>query len=290
MESSYSKFSENYQGKMEQHRNYGSFDENQVDQKKLRKDKIVNRVRMGVFAVVLIGLVVFVAVENKKVGRWVADFLEWVENNTVLGMVVFVLVYIVATVLFVPGLILTLGAGFVYNMVYGLSLGLVIATSVVFVGASIGSILAMLMGRYVFRESLRARIQKYPKLMAIEDAVQEEGLKLVTLLRLSPIIPFNAFNYFMGITSVRFKDYSLGSFGLLPGTLAYAYFGTALGSISEAAEGKTQGGALELGFIIGGSVLALGAVIYVSYVAKKKINTIIEQRENQNYQSPDYNN
>jgi len=252
------------------------------ESKSSRKEKILNRVRMGLFALILVGLVIFIVIENQRVGDWLASFLEWVEDNSFGGMLVFVGVYIVATVLFVPGLILTLGAGFVYSKVYGLGLGLTIATAVVFVGASVGSVLAMLLGRYVFRGSLRARIQKYPKLAAIEDAIHQEGFKLVTLLRLSPIIPFNLFNYFMGITSVKFKDYSLGSVGILPGTLAYAYFGTALGSISEAAQGETQGGGLELGFIIGGSVLALGAVFYVSYVAKKKINSIVEEKRSVN--------
>ena len=66
---------------------------------------------------------------------------------------------------------------------------------------------------------------------------------------------------------------------MLPGTTAYVYFGSALGSISDAASGNTEGGGLQLGFIIGGTVLAIVAVIYVSIVAKKKINQMLEKNK-----------
>ena len=105
------------------------------------------------------------------VGEWLEGFLTWVEESGVLGMFVFMLVYVIATVCFVPGLILTLGAGFIFTTVYGTGLGIFIGTVVVFGGATIGSILAFLLGRYVFRESLQAKVSKYPKFIAIEDAI-----------------------------------------------------------------------------------------------------------------------
>ena len=79
----------------------------------------------------------------------------------------------------------------------------------------------------------------------------------------------------MGITSVKLKDYTLACIGILPGTVAYVYLGSALGSISDAADGDVDGGFVQLGLFIGGSILALIAVIYVSIVAKKKINVIL---------------
>jgi uncharacterized membrane protein YdjX (TVP38/TMEM64 family) len=234
---------------------------------------------MLIFLSIVIFLVVFIAVETEMVGEWMESFLLWVEESGFLGVLVFVLVYIMATVCFVPGLILTLGAGFIFTRVYGTGLGIFIATSAVFIGASIGATIAFLLGRYVFRESLQEKIQRYPKFMAVEEAFQEEGLKLVLLLRLSPLIPFNLFNYFMGVTSVKMLHYVIGHVGMLPGTLAYVYFGSALGSISEAASGEFEGGDIQLGLLIGGTVLAFAAVFYVSYVAKKKINKILDKQK-----------
>ena len=98
-------------------------------------------------------------------------------------------------------------------------------------------------------------------------------------MRLSPLIPFNLFNYFMGITGVSLRNYALGGFGMIPGTLVYVYFGTALSNISDVASGDVDGGGLQLGLIIGGSVLALIAVVYVSYVAKKEVSRTLKAQE-----------
>ena len=66
---------------------------------------------------------------------------------------------------------------------------------------------------------------------------------------------------------------------MLPGTVAYVYLGSALGSISDAADGNVEGGFVELGFFIGGSILAFIAVVYVSIVAKRKINVLLEKNK-----------
>jgi len=136
-----------------------------------RKEKIITWVKIGIFIAIILFLIIFIAVESEMVGEWLEGFLTWVEDSGVLGMFVFMLVYVVATVCFVPGLILTLGAGFIFTTVYGTGLGIFIGTVVVFVGATIGSICAFLLGRYVFRESLQAKVSKYPKFIAIEDAI-----------------------------------------------------------------------------------------------------------------------
>lgn len=121
---------------------------------KTRKEKIISWVKIGIFVCVILFLIIFIAVESEMVGEWMEGFLVWVEESEVLGMFVFMLVYVLATVMFVPGLILTLGAGFIFTKVYGIGLGIFIGTVVVFIGATIGSICAFFLGRYVFRESL----------------------------------------------------------------------------------------------------------------------------------------
>ena len=99
------------------------------------------------------------------------------------------------------------------------------------------------------------------------------------LLRLSPLIPFNLFNYFMGITGVSVRNFALGGFGMIPGTLVYVYFGSALSNISDVASGNFEGGVLQLILLIGGSVLAFVAVVYVSYVAKKEVSKTLKAQE-----------
>ena len=83
----------------------------------------------------------------------------------------------------------------------------------------------------MFREKSEKFAQKFNILKALDKAIRTEGLKLILLLRLCPLIPFTAFNYVIGITSVKFLDYAIGGFGMIPGTIVYVFIGTTIGSI-----------------------------------------------------------
>lgn len=134
--------------------------------------------------------------------------------------------------LLIPGSILTVGAGWAFQQAYNSTgVALVIGTLSVFIGAWIGSVLAFLLGKYVFRAKSEEFAQKYRVTKALDKAIKSEGLKVVLLMRLCPLVPFNYFNYVMGITAVSFFDYAVGGLGMLPGTLVYVFVGTTIGSI-----------------------------------------------------------
>jgi uncharacterized membrane protein YdjX (TVP38/TMEM64 family) len=148
----------------------------------------------------------------------IQTLLTQVQSWGLVGVTVFILLYAFATVIFVPGLLLTLGAGFIYGVVQG--------SLYVMLGASLGAILAFLTGRYLARGWVSRKLQAYPKFEAIDAAVEREGLKIVLLTRLSPLFPFNLLNYAFGITSVSLRDYAIGCLGMLPGTILYVYLGS----------------------------------------------------------------
>ena len=105
---------------------------------------------------------------------------------------------------------------------------------------------------------------------AIDKAIKSEGLKLIFLLRLCPLIPFNALNYMMGLTDIQVTHYILGNVGMIPGTIVYVFVGTTISSIAEAASGTNKSTAA-LVLLIVGSVLACAGIIWVSIIAKKKL-------------------
>src|SRR5262249_39704886 len=142
---------------------------------------------------------------------------------------VFIAGYVVATVAFVPGLVLTLAAGAIFGLLRG--------TLYTFVGATLGASAAFLVARYLARFRIERKIAGNPRFQAIDRAVSREGLKIVALLRLSPVFPFNLLNYSLGLTKVRFVDYLAASIAMLPGTLVYVYYGKAAGSLASAASG-----------------------------------------------------
>ena len=150
--------------------------------------------------------------------EWMKALSAWVEKLGPFGIVVFALIYAVATVLFIPGSILTISAG----LIFGVGLGTLAAWS----GAVLGSSLAFLIGRYFARAKIEAKTKGNEKFEAIDEAIGKQGWKMIGLLRLSPLIPFSISNYFYGITKVGFWPYVAASaVGMLPGTLVYVYLG-----------------------------------------------------------------
>jgi uncharacterized membrane protein YdjX (TVP38/TMEM64 family) len=175
-------------------------------------------IRLAAFAVV-IGIL-FAASFFFPVGEWFAGFRDWVEQQGAWGAIWFGVVYVICTVLFVPGSILTLGAGAIYGPVWG--------TILISIASTTGAACAFLVGRYAARDQVRAWIQKRRELAALDLAVARKGAWIVFLLRLSPIFPFNLLNYALGLTGVRFSTYLLASWiGMIPGTIAYVLIGYA---------------------------------------------------------------
>jgi len=177
------------------------------------------------------------------------------------GPVVLTLAYIVATVLLVPGTILTLVAGAIY--------GLGVGTVVVSVGSTIGASLCFLIARYAARDRVAAWAEAYPLFAAIDRAIGEGGWKIVALLRLSPAIPFNVQNYLYGLTSIRFWSFAIASWlAMLPGTFLYVY----LGHITRAAIGQQRERTpVEWIFLGVGLAATVIVSVYIARLARSKI-------------------
>ncbi len=145
------------------------------------------------------------------------------------GPVLFIAIYIVATVLFLPGSVLTLGAG----AVFGVALGSVYVS----IASTLGATAAFLVGRYLARGWVAKKIEGNAAFAAIDRAVADEGWKIVGLTRLSPAFPFSLLNYAFGVTRVSLRDYVLASWiGMMPGTVMYVY----VGSLARAAGDRSR--------------------------------------------------
>lgn len=195
---------------------------------------------------------------------WLTDALNWINNQGPVGAAAFILLYVVATVAFLPGSLLTLGAGFVFGVFQG--------SLLVFVGATVGATAAFLVGRYLARGWVSKKIEGNQKFASIDRAVGKEGFKIVLLTRLSPVFPFNVLNYAMGLTSVSLKDYVLASVGMLPGTIAYVYFGSLVGSLAQiGTESQPGNPAVEWTIRIIGFIATVAVTVYVTRVASKAL-------------------
>ncbi|QUS62321.1 TVP38/TMEM64 family protein [Synechocystis sp. PCC 7339] len=200
--------------------------------------------------------------------NWLLIALQWIDGLGTAGAIAFILLYVVATVAFLPGSILTLGAGVVFGVVLG--------SVYVFVGATLGATGAFLVGRYLARGWVAKKIAGNQKFKAIDEAVGREGLKIVILTRLSPVFPFNLLNYGYGITGVSLKDYVVGSLGMIPGTIMYVYIGSLAGSLATVgAETNQANPNLQWAIRIIGFIATVAVTFYVTKVAKKALDDAI---------------
>ena len=213
----------------------------------------VGRILFGLVAIVL-----FVSI-GREVGGRLLQFATWVEGLGLWGPAVFVAGYIGATVAFVPGSVLTLAAGAVFGF-WG--------TAYVMVGATIGAALAFLVARYIARGTIETRFQGNERFVALDRAVGRQGLKIVLLLRLSPVFPFNLLNYALGLTNVRFMDYFIASVGMVPGTLLYIYYGKLAGDVARLAGGTVGGGAGYYAILVLGFVATVAVTTIVTRTAR----------------------
>jgi uncharacterized membrane protein YdjX (TVP38/TMEM64 family) len=148
----------------------------------------------------------------------------WVQSLGIWGPIAFIIIYNLATLLFIPGSLLTLKGGCLFGLFWG--------SVYVFIAAILGAILAFIIGRYLSRDWICQQLEKHPKFKAIDQAVAKEGWKIVLLTRLSPIFPFNLLNYAFGVTQVTLKDYILGSIGIIPGSVMYVYMGSLVSNVA----------------------------------------------------------
>jgi uncharacterized membrane protein YdjX (TVP38/TMEM64 family) len=190
--------------------------------------------------------------------------LQSINSLGSVGALAFIALYIIATVAFLPGSILTLGAGVVFGVVLG--------SLYVFIGATLGATAAFLVGRYLARRWVAGKIANNKKFAAIDKAVGREGLKIVLLTRLSPIFPFNLLNYAFGITDVSLKDYFIGSVGMIPGTIMYVYIGSLAGNLAMiGTQGQPTNPTVQWAIRIIGFLATIAVTVYVTRIARKAL-------------------
>jgi pyruvate/2-oxoglutarate dehydrogenase complex dihydrolipoamide dehydrogenase (E3) component/uncharacterized membrane protein YdjX (TVP38/TMEM64 family) len=225
--------------------------------------------RLILLGLVLVGLLV--ALKLLPVNDWLLGFVAWIRDAGATGMAVFVVAYIAACIVLLPGLILTLGAGFAYGVAVGVPL--------VWVAANLGAAVAFLLGRTLARERIAARVAGNPRFAAIDRAVGREGLKIVLLTRLSPAFPFNLLNYAYGLTQVTFRDYVIGSLvGMIPGTAMYVYLGSLITSVSQLASGAPSGGAAKQALTFLGFAATVAVTVVITRLARRALDEATVER------------
>lgn len=205
------------------------------------------------------------------VDRLFAALQAWVGQLGFWGPAIFAAVYALAATLFLPASALTLIAG----AVFGLGAGVLTAWA----GAVSASALSFLIGRYLARARVERLARENPKFGAVDKALGEEGWKIVALMRLSPVFPFNVQNYLYGVSSIRFWPcVAAGAVFMLPGTFLYVYLGFLGGQAAAAAGGDADGVRLALQVV--GFAATVLVTLHIARVASRAVKKYAVEGEN----------
>lgn len=189
--------------------------------------------------------------------------LDWVADQGMMAPVLFVIIYVVSAVAFVPGSILTLSAGVLFGVVKG--------TVLVSAASTTAAAISLVLARFALRGWVERKIAGRPAFRSIDEAVGREGWKIFLLLRLSPVFPFTLLNYSLGLTRIGFWPAVLSSWiGMLPGTILYVY----IGSIARLAAEDPD--ATRTTFFVIGLLATLVATVWITRIARKALSRKID--------------
>jgi uncharacterized membrane protein YdjX (TVP38/TMEM64 family)/rhodanese-related sulfurtransferase len=164
----------------------------------------------------------------------------WVRDAGPVAPLLFMLIYALAAVLFLPGSALTLAGGALFGPVLGTFYNLT--------GATLGATLAFLIARYMASDWVADKTGGRVKQLI--NGVEGEGWRFVAFVRLVPLFPFNLLNYALGLTRLRLMHYILATYVfMLPGAIAYTYLGYAGREAVAGGEGMIQKGMLALALL-----------------------------------------
>jgi len=261
---------------------------------KLPDAKQISFIILGFFLIFILWESFFVEPDNRLIQPDFSDkFLIWVESNPGWGLGAILIVIAAAVVSLVPiGTPLTLGCGYIYRGVYGWKLGLFVSTVVSMVGSLLGAVTCFLLGRYLMRDKVKRWVRNYPLFDAIDVAVSEQGLKIMAMLYLTPVLPLGLVSYMCGTTAMDLRSFAFAKIASLPLYLMYTFMGASAHSFIKGGKGSkntsdmsksVSNEALELEenqiLIVSGLVLSIVMMTLITRNIHKELMKILDQQK-----------
>nr|WP_010130772.1 TVP38/TMEM64 family protein [Microbulbifer agarilyticus] len=194
----------------------------------------------------------------------ILEILQWLEDQGWQASLLFILIMAAAIICLAPGVIFTMGAGFVFGVIKG--------TVLVVAGTVLGAGIAFLIARYLFGKRPSEWVMSKVKPSNIGDVIRDEGWRMIMYTRLVPLFPFKLSNYFFGLTPVRFKDFLLGNFlGIIPLTLTNVYVGSIASDLTTLGSSEVERTPVEWALYAMGFILAIVALVGLTRMAKRAL-------------------
>ena len=202
--------------------------------------------------------------------HYFARLLAWVHTWGAWGPLYLILLYALVCLVFLPSPAMSLAAGFLFGPVRGA------VTAVL--GATLGATVAFLLGRFLLRGYLEAKLRTHPRFLAVDRALSRQGFKTVLLVRLCTLFPFDLANYLFGVTRVPLGRYLLAtSLGRVPEAVVFAYLGSTVKNVGELASGKIQYGMVGSVFLALTGVAMIVAALVIARIARQALRELVDQ-------------
>ena len=195
---------------------------------------------LGIIIILILWELIFVEPDQRLIQPDFSDkFFIWVESNPGWGIGAILIVIAIAVVSLVPiGTPLTIGCGYIYRGVYGWKLGLFVSTVISMAGSTLGAVTCFLLGRYLMRDTVKRWVRNYPLFDAIDIAVSEQGMKIMAMLYLTPVLPLGLVSYMCGTTAIDLYSFAVAKIASLPLYLMYAFMGASAHSFIKGGKGS----------------------------------------------------
>jgi len=225
---------------------------------------------MGLFMLgvaVLVGLAVYVDVRP-----YVLKFFAWLDLLGPWAPVLFIIMDMLVVILVLPGVILTLGAGFTFGVPKG--------STYVIIATTLGATLAFLIARHLFGQRVSRFVWSRSKLNALNQEFSRQGWKIVLLTRLVPFFPFKLSNYLFGLMQISLGDFVCGVlFGIIPITVHNVYIGSLAADLATLGYRNQSRSPLQWTMYAMGLVAAVCAVVYLRRLARRALGKYISKGE-----------
>ncbi len=228
---------------------------------------------MIIASTLFVGILLVVLIKVFNLQNHVNSFLIWVDSAGIWGPVIFIIVDMLVVILLLPGVLVTMGAGFIFGVTMG-SIYVVTATT-------LGALVSFTVSRYLFGIRVKRFFESHEKAAYMNQYLASDGWKIIFFTRMIPFFPFKLSNYLFGLTDFKMSSFAVGTFlGIWPITIFNVYIGSLaadisnLGALSEMDQSRFY-------FYLFSFLIAVIAIIYITSKAKSAMAQYISSQNNQ---------
>lgn len=227
-----------------------------------------------VLSTIFVGAILAMLIKYFHLQDHVHDFLLWIDSAGVYGHLLYIVTVIAVVVFLIPGVFITMGAGFIF--------GVVVGSIYIVVGTTLGAAISFILARYIFKDRVTKFYESHKKAKFINEYFSADGWKIILCTRLIPFFPFKASNYLFGLTKFKLSSFLSGTFlGIWPITIFNVYVGSLAASLSNLGDTSELGNE-QIYFYLGGFLLLVGAIFYLARRAKLSLdNYLLMQKQTQ---------